>query len=305
MKPLLSRQAWRLFWTGRYMERAESTVRAMSAWHLLVRHPQGLQRDDWRHLLAGLEQDRDFAASYDNELNVIRHLVNKRGNPSSLAALIAALRDNMRALRDLLPEEAWQYAGRQRDILPALVASAERRRGAMNAFVRHCRASAEVFQATMRREEAFAFWKMGRRLECVDVTCRILAAGLNAASDEAAEDPSTDDLVWSHTLNALGLSSAYANYSREPIQGATVIQFAICDDKLPRSARRCLQSVRNTLDALPNNAASLLKLARPLQAVTARSPSRQAAPRRWLLRLRAQTREICKTLAKTYFPAWS
>ena len=305
VKPLLSRQARQLFWTGRYMERAEGVVRAMSAWHLLVRHPQGLEREDWRHLLDGLGQADGFAAGYDNEPNVIRHLVSKRANRASVSTIIEALRANMRALRDLLPEEAWQCTSRQQALLGELVSSVGRRRGAMDAFIRHGRAGTEAFQATMRREEAFAFWKMGRLLESVDGTCRVLAAGLAALGDDAAEEPSSDDLVWTHTLNALGLLSAYANYSRRPIQTATVIDFMIADALLPRSALCCLQSVRNSLESLPNNTEALRRITRPLRAVAAGPPSRHKAPARWLGRLGAQAQEIAQTLSKTYFPDWS
>ena len=286
------------------MERVEGVVRAMSAWHLLVRHPQGLRPDDWRHLLDGLGQDEGFVAGYDNELNVMRHIVSKRANPVSLTNVLDALRTNMRALRDLLPEEAWQYTGRQQRMLAELVASVGRRREAMDAMIRHCRASIEVFQATMRREEAFAFWKIGRLLECVEVTCRILTAGLNATAERAVEDPATDDLIWTHTLNALGLLSAYANYSRAPIQGDTAIDFVITDALLPRSARCCLQSVRNSLDTLPNNTEALRRVTRSMQAVAAGPSGGRHAPARWLRRLRTQTEGVAHTLSRTYFPAW-
>ena len=278
---MLSRLAWQLYWIGRHLERAEITSRALLAYDILSMHPQGRNLSDWNRLLEALGQSDDFIKSggdVDDGRQVFRFLSREKSNPNSLLGSVAAMRGDMRAARGLLPTELWQYGGRLRDLASEPAASAGRRRLNLEDFIRLCRASAGVITTAMRRDTAFHFWQIGRRLECADMTCRLLLVEGLTDDGDSGDDSPMENLRWANVLYALGLAEAYRDAAAgRPVTGARVTDFIVNDSKLPRSVSFCLTDTRDCLQFLPANEKPLAAMARAAKAAKATRGGERAA----------------------------
>ena len=261
---MLSRLAWQLYWIGRHLERAENTARAMLAQETLFHHPQGHAAQNWPRLLSALEQNTVDPGQSD-DARIFHFLYKNTDNPNSLTSLVHALRNDMRTMHGLLPAEMWRFSGRLRDLTAQPLAAAGRRRQNLDDFVRYCRASAGVATTAMLRDSAFYFWQIGRRLECADMTCRLLSGEL-AASAESETDEATpaETLRWANWLAAFGVMEAYRSINA-PLNGAAIAVFMVNNNHLPRAAQFCLAEVRDCLQYLPANEKPLVAVARAAQ----------------------------------------
>ena len=312
---LLSRAAWRLFWIGRLLERAEGQARAVWSRHMMDSHPQARGLAPWRGLLDALGQNTALRAAegdFANERAILRFMLGGGENPDSLRGVIDSLRESMRSARSFLPTEMWRNAAQLSALAEnAARAGANARYDALEQFVRLCRASAGVATTAMRRDEAFCFWQIGRRLECAGVTARVMLWALDEESgdesgeigddDEDDERTPIDNLRWVFVLKSMGLTEAYRAYARAPVRGATVVDFILTDSLLPRSIKSCLGDVRDSIERLPANAAPLSALARTARAAARARGERDDCAIRlgWFLASLARTADA---VGAAYFP---
>jgi len=108
---MLSRTADNLFWMGRYLERAETMARLLhvgARMNLLPDTVDGF-RSEWVSILHASGTHAAFEKKYGEavERNVVTHLFFDRDNPSSVAACIAAARENARIVRTALSAPVW------------------------------------------------------------------------------------------------------------------------------------------------------------------------------------------------------
>lgn len=310
---LLSRAAWRLFWIGRFLERAEGQARAVWSRHMMDSHPRARGMAPWRGLLDALGQDaawRAVGGDFGDERAILRFMLGGVENPDSLRGVIASLRENMRSARGVLPTELWRNATQLAALADnAARAGANARYDALEQFVRLCRASAGVATTAMRRDAAFCFWQIGRRLECAAVAARVMLWALGEESgdegeggeDEDDERTPIDDLRWVFVLKSMGLIEAYRAYARAPVRGAAVVDFVLTDPLLPRSIKFCLSDVRDSIERLPANAAPLSALARTARAAARTRGERDdcAIRLRWLVESIARAGDA---VSAAYFP---
>ena len=108
---LLSRVAERLYWMGRYLERAEDTARVTQAYtHLIMDIPEGTDLG-WDTLVKILDAEPTFESRFRayNEHNVLGFLIADEDNTCSIRQSIKAARENVRTTRDVLPTEVWEH----------------------------------------------------------------------------------------------------------------------------------------------------------------------------------------------------
>jgi len=104
-KMLLARMAEAVYWTGRYLERAECTARIVQV-HTDAHVDMPIGEDvGWEPLLAIAGVGTEFGAHYPAaagagdaaaEDDVIEFLLHSESNPSSILAAISAARENLR-----------------------------------------------------------------------------------------------------------------------------------------------------------------------------------------------------------------
>ena len=236
---MLSRVAESLYWVGRYVERAEDTAR------LLDVHVLGQLDNPWMDL-EGSSRDMLLVmglAVPDGDVEpaaAASRLAFERGSTSSIAGALEAARDGARGVREALSSELWECLNATYHALPGHEAGAAVR--GPHVFCRWVRERAAVFagllDGSMPRDDSWRFLVLGRSLERVDMTARLLRA-------RAVQSGTSSD--WVGLLRCCSAHEAYLRGYRAAVEPERVVEFLVLDRLFPRSvyaalaqAERCL-----------------------------------------------------------------
>lgn len=240
---MLSRIAESLFWIGRYIERADGTAR------LLDVHLQLLLEDPWvdedtacRSLLKVLGSDAEFDGPIDRHI-LMNAITVDRNDPSSIAAALGQARENARRVREIVSTELWECLNTTRSRMPRKVALD--RAHDFFGWVRERTALAVgIVESSTSRDEAWTFFTLGRSLERVDMTARLLAT----SELTEASGPS-----WTTILRSCGAYEAYLRTYRGVPSATNAAEFLLLDRIFPRSvifniarAEKCLADLAPT-----------------------------------------------------------
>src|ERR1022692_2770647 len=123
---LLSRIAETLFWTGRYIERADDTARMVDVYvHRMLQEPQADEDAGCRGLLAVL----GIPAADDSRLDIgatLYQLAYDQKSQSAIAGAVMAARDGARSVREVISGEMWECLNVTGHGLPGQRRTAER-----------------------------------------------------------------------------------------------------------------------------------------------------------------------------------
>jgi uncharacterized alpha-E superfamily protein len=239
---VLSRIAESLFWIGRYVERADDTARILDV------HTQRLVEDPWIderracHNLLALMGAHVAPEEADTE-RVLDSLAFDRTSPSSIVGALSAAQENARGAREVLSAEIWESLNVTHNALPQQRTMA-RRYGPHSLFRFVRERSAMVFglaDATMSRDESWLFLILGRSLERVDMTSRIIST--RVLGGEAA--PS-----WTLVLRSTGAYEPYLRTYRGVVNSNRAAEFLLLDRLFPRSVFAALEQAEACLSEL-------------------------------------------------------
>ncbi len=259
MESLLSRYADCAFWFGRYIERAENLARLLDVTRALSQdfhHAAAEPFDAWRQVL-DLNSDLERFMEQHKEpdaFSVFRFYSLERANPGSILSCITAARFNAQQLRPLLPVEVWNHLnGFYQDV----------RDRAAKPFSPHqitpfcddikaaCQAQAGIADATLYRDEAWYFLRIGRMLERADMTARLLdlrAATIDKPVPENERIYETSQ--WTAILRAAAGLHGYRRLHHGRISRDRVAGFLVFDADHPRSIRFSLNTAHWLLDEM-------------------------------------------------------
>jgi len=255
---LLSRTADGLFWLARYVERAESVARILSAGQRMasLTRSLGSPGNEWQSTLVAAGCAEAYALRHgavDGD-RVIDFLVRDPGNPSSILACLDTARRNARAARTALTADMWETLNEtwlelQSFELP--LESGER----AQAFLEWVKDRALLFQGsyanTMLRNEAFYFAQLGTWLERADSTARILDVKYHVLlpGDGGVGGP-IDHGQWESILRAVSALRAYQWIYHDALSPWKIADLLILRPEMPRSLVACYGQVVATLDLL-------------------------------------------------------
>ena len=299
---LLSRIAETLFWTGRYVERADDTARMVDVYvHRLLEAPRADEDADCRALLSVLGIPVPAASPLDIGATVYQ-LAYDTKSVSAIAGAVLAARSGARSVRDVISSEMWECLN-----VSGLGLAAQRRaaeRLGPHVYLRFIRERAALFfglsDSTMSHDDAWRFLVLGRSLERVDMTARLLLARM----------PDTPyEVGWPMLLRACG---AYESFIRS--HGWTsgendATEFLILDRLFPRSVLHSLGTAEDCLAALDPEAgrAGMSDPARrPIGVLRTRLEySRTGLPEEQLAELLGALQQTCRqaseAIAERYF----
>ena len=239
---MLSRIAESLFWIGRYVERAEDTSR------LLDVHVHTLIEDPWvdEHLACRDVLSVMGVALPEGRLDARRttqRLAFDRGDTSSIVGALSAARENARGVREALSSELWEALNATYHALPAQQAAAERH--GPGGFFRYVRERAAfiggLLDGTMPRDDGWRFLVLGRSLERVDMTARLLWARGQQRSASSG---------WIGLLKSCSAHEAYLRTYRAAVEPEKVVEFLVLDRLFPRSVYAALVQAETCLTEL-------------------------------------------------------
>ncbi len=241
---MLSRVAEALYWVGRYVERAEDTARLLDVhFHEVLEDPTVDEADACAVLLRVMGVPDEVAAEHHNSPAVLDLLGYDETTSVSIVGALVAARENARGAREALSAEVWECLNSTHISLPTRVTAA--RDFGPAPFFSYVRERAATFSghvaASLSRDACHDVLVLGRSLERVDMTARLLAARIGIGLGSEA---------WTATLRACSAHDAYLRTYQEGIEGDRVLEFLLMDRLFPRSVFHALRAGEHALARL-------------------------------------------------------
>ena len=237
---MLSRIADAMFWIGRYVERADQTARILGVSLQSITEDASLDPVDSCAGVYGIFGVTDVPAEDLTVQRVLERLVTDRANPSSVAGALQAARENARGVREALSTEVWESLNTATLGMPRVVRPC-RMHGAFQFAKDRCAMVNGLLDASMTRDEAWLFLRVGQLLERVDMLARNLQA--HDLSD-------TSDAATVLLLRSCSAHEAYIRSYRGRVRVSGAIEFLLLDSIFPRSAAYCLSEIDEALETL-------------------------------------------------------
>jgi uncharacterized alpha-E superfamily protein len=239
---LLSRIAETLYWTGRYVERADDTARLIDVYVHRMLGETGADSDAASRALFGI-LGVPVAEDPDLDIGVVLfRLVYEAQSPSAIAGSMLGARAGARGIREVISSEMWECLNVTAHGLAGQKRAAERL--GPHVYLRYIRERAALFfglaDSTMSHDDAWRFLVLGRSLERADMTARLLLARMTAP----------DDLGWTMLLRACGAHESFIRTHGWAAEDHRVAEFLLLDRLFPRSVVHALGTAEECLAAL-------------------------------------------------------
>jgi uncharacterized alpha-E superfamily protein len=240
---MLSRLAESLYWIGRYVERADGTARIINAYiHRIAEDPFGDVNVACRTLftILGVAPNSEESATIEM---VLDELVYSSSNPSAITGALQSAHQNARRSREAISSEMWVCLNATHDELGARQREATRV-GAASYFkfvTDRAAQFAGLSDATISHDEGWHFLVLGRSIERIDMTSRLLDGQLLGIVG-------TPD--WLTLLRAAGAMESYLRVSRGNATAESLAVFLLLDRLFPRSVFHTLNVADNALESL-------------------------------------------------------
>lgn len=252
---LLSRVADALYWTGRYLERAEHAARVVD-----VRLDLGVDRPsaegvwDFSRLYASLQlSEPDRALS--NPAALIDRVVFDPANRESVSSCIVAARENARQVREEISGDMWEQLNGL--FLRLKEARAEGTWSSRPHYLsRLIIEGVHLFQgitdATMAHGEGWQYLQVGRFLERADATAGLIDLHFRGYSIAAGAQTPADQVEWAGLLRSCSALEAYCRVYTADLRSDRIAEFLLLNPEFPRSVRFAASSVESSLRTIAN-----------------------------------------------------
>lgn len=257
---MLCRVADSLFWLGRYMERAENTVRLVEVNHHSLLESESSTEDidfeQWRPIIASLGDLPLFESLYEDEhtsYNASYFLTFDTENPSSVFSCIAAARENARMIRDQISIEMWETINK----LYLYIKKADAKFICEELdfdFYHKVKDYTLLFQGikevTFNHKLGYEFLSCGYQIERADKTCRILDTRHHMAELQDESDATLENAQWSAILRACSAYEAYYHEFAAQTSENQIASFLMLSREFPRSVLFCLNRLQGAMHAI-------------------------------------------------------
>ena len=253
---MISRVADSCFWLTRHLERLDTLARLLDVNHAFQLDLDLPQAERWRPLVVVAGQEADFRTRIgdgriDDGETVQRYLAWDAENVSSLFASVRGARENARTIRECMSVETWEVVNdlwiwiRSRT---AQTLYAKSRSAFYAHLMRQCQLFHGISHSAMLHEEPFVFMKLGRAVERVGQTARILDVKHHSLGDKSSEQESTADAAqWLAILRSCCAFDPFFQRPANTLSGPAVLSFLLFDRAFPHSVLHGLDQTRELL----------------------------------------------------------
>ena len=310
---MLARNAESLYWIGRFVERADDTARILDVTVHQLLEDSSVDPDQTSRVLLrvlGIEPPEGPAGRM--VVDRYRRVQPGHHDGCSIVDAISAARENARGAREVTSTEIWECLNTTYNAL------AERERAAKrlgpHEFLSYVEGRAAMFaglaDSTLSRDDGYRFMVLGRAIERVDMTVRLL---LSRVGDSASSP------AWVTLLRSAGAHDTYLRTYRGALDAGRVVEFMLLDRLFPRSIFYSLRLAEESLDELLNRPHNRLGATAEAQRLLGRARSELEFLRPGMLLesleqrlagLQKTCRDVGEALALQYFHtapwvAWS
>lgn len=248
---MLSRVADSLYWTSRYVERAENVARLVAVnGYLTLDLPSTV--DQWSPLIEAMGGQELFDRKYGapTQENVVRFLTYDEENSSSILASVQAARANARSVREFITLEMWEQLNRLYLKLGSAKDSGVASQDWFDEIITGCQLIDGITDATLSHNEGWHFFRLGRMIERADNTSRMLDVRyLFSLPPESAAVRPYDDILWAALLRSISALEMYRKKHRQIVPGR-LVAFLILDREFPRSIHHCVMESEEAVRAV-------------------------------------------------------
>ena len=262
-RPMLARDADSMYWMSRYVERAEHVARLLLVNSNLLMDvgelAPTLQQRQWQSVLtvfrldpAHLPADGSPAAPMGSR--VAQYMVFDRDNANSLLNCVTRARENSRAIRENISAEMWECLNTLYWSIKSDDARA-RFEESPDDFYRQVMLSSMLFQGltdqTQPHDQGWQFTQLGKLLERVDVTCRIIETKFSILrSADNLMAGAMRNIQWMAVLRSCCSIEAYRRQYVGDMDPLRVASFLILERTFPRSIRYCVEMAHESISAI-------------------------------------------------------
>ncbi|HOB04679.1 MAG TPA: alpha-E domain-containing protein [Propionibacteriaceae bacterium] len=236
---MLSRIAESLYWIGRYLERAEDTSRILDVHLQLVVNDPGMDVTESATTLMTV-LGVPIGDTPPTPRDVLEALLHDPRSACSVTSSLSGARESARRARETVPPEMWEGLNTTWNALRAGQLRTARPTTGL-AYVRErCVLIAGIADTTMSHDEGWLFLQLGRSVERIDMTARLMLwAAVTRRSGNA----------WNTALRASGALHAFRR-SHGVTLDREAAEFLLLDRLFPRSVVHCLTLALDALAAL-------------------------------------------------------
>lgn len=233
---MLSRIAEALYWIGRYLERAEDTARMLEVHvQLLLEDPVVDESTASTSLLNVMGVEPDGDVDLDTVLAVLGW---DQQAPSSMAAAFWGARESARRSRETVSPDMWEQINATWNTIRLGYLQRSRPHQACKLIRERCAIINGIADSTMSHDQGWLFLQLGRSIERVDMTARMIeAAAYNVDASHA----------WIQTLRACGAHHAFVRSFSGAESDRDAATFLLLDRLFPRSVVFSLDRAETSL----------------------------------------------------------
>lgn len=256
---LLSRFAENHFWLARYVERAENLARILDVNETFARDRTGVQ--EWLPIVQLHADDESFFEKHDeaNAKTVVHFYLMDRDNPNSIIESVRAARENARSLRHLVSIELWTQLNVFYRWLEGLkwrdydLRNLSRLCGEIT---QKCQLHTGIVEGTMFRDQALAFYLIGKQLERADQLTRLVDIKYHRLLPRPSDIGSPVDVSqWNAMLRSVAGYQAFRRTHPSGMTPALVAGFLLFNPGFSRSLKSCIRETRKLVNELIDNPA--------------------------------------------------
>jgi uncharacterized alpha-E superfamily protein len=255
---MLSRTAANLYWTSRYVERAEELARILDVAERLATLPSAYAgaSNEWESAIATAAATDAFRAAYGEATrdNVVDFIVASPANPASICRCIEIARANARAVRTAITGEMWETINDAwftlRAVKPGSLPPDELVRFLDQVKQFSLRFDGAAFR-TMLRTDHYWFQRIGLYVERADAVARLLDVKYHVLLPHGERvGGGLDHFQWSALLRSASALTAFHWVYRRGIEPWLVAEFLTLRSEQPRSLISCYENLNRFLDML-------------------------------------------------------
>jgi len=257
-RPMLARDADSVYWMARYIERAEHVARIL--WvnsNLLVDVGDlapTLQDRQWESVLIIFHAGRPEKTPGSIAVWMRQFMTFAQENPNSIITCLTRARENARGVRELISSEMWEnlnalYWSLHVDDAPKQFEESH------DEFFRSIMTGSLMFQGltdqTIAHDQRWLFAQLGKYLERITVTCRVIETKFNILHQaEAMLEAPLRNIHWMAVLRSCCSIEAYRRNHVGDMDPLKVAAFLLLESNFPRSVRYSVHHAHESITRL-------------------------------------------------------
>jgi len=255
-RPMLAREADAMYWMARYIERAEHVARLLLVKQSVMTDTGDIEPEIERQLWNIIPQILRLPSLDEQAIaqRITHYMTFEPENISSIRSCVTRARENARGIRENVSAEMWEnlntlYWSTCGEEAPARFDESP------DAFFRSVMTGSLLFQGltdqTLPRDQRWLFAQLGKYLERIDVTCRVLEINHTELRQLEVELETPErNIQWMGVLRSACSIEAYRRHNPGDMDPLRVAAFLLLEPNFPRSVRYSVRKAHEAIAAL-------------------------------------------------------